>query len=260
MRFLALLSTVILTAFLTSCNKDESDSSKAYTATSVTIQTTTVATTTTAITTTTPPQTTVAPPPPTPVAKGQRDAEYEKRMVFIGDSICSGLKVYPKLLNPNQTFAEKNVAVYSINNYNFTYNNASYKIVNLIGTVKPEIIYIWMGINDIRVTSKEAYAKNLDTLAINLLAVSPQSKIKILSISPTTAAHPWKANQQIKDYNKFVADYFKNANRSNVSYLDINTPLCDATGFLQPAYNGGDGLHLSAKAYAFLLAYISDNR
>ena len=250
MRYIVFLVTILFVFFLSSCNKiksvqvDINSNSKALIEHSDSTTTTTVTTTQLATI-------------PISIPDG-RDSEYEKRIAFIGDSICSGLKVYPNLLNANQVFAEKNVAAYSINNYAFEYNNSNYNIVDLIAIAKPEIIYIWMGINDIRVTSKEDFAKNLDTLSTNILTVSPDSKIFILSITPTTATHPWKANDKIREYNAHVANFFKSNN--NISYLDINSVLSDTNGFLLEVCDGGDGLHLSKEAYNFLLTYVSINR
>ena len=185
-------------------------------------------------------------------------AEYFENSLFIGDSICSGLKIYNGLLNVESVAARGNVSTWSLNNYTFQYKTGStaeldaYSIVQLY---QPEDVYIWMGMNDIYVVSEEKFTQNLGEIADKVHELSPDSKVHVVSITPITAGHKWNTgsdgSSRVVRYNaaaKAMCD-----ERDDLDWINVHDALTDANGYLASANNGGDGLHLSAEAYRNVL-------
>ncbi len=226
--------------------------------------TTTTASTTASVTTTSPTTVTTSPAATTPPTfNGQpspRDAEYESQLAFVGDSVCMGLKVYGGLLSPDQVFAQGSVSARTIYDYTFSYKGQALSIIDCIRLSAPKYIYIWMGINDINITEADVYAKNLEALANNFLAVSPESKIAIVSMTPTTTSHRWQANGRINDYNAYVKNYFAGLDNTKFYYIDVHSALVNSAGALPDNLHSGDGLHLGTAAYQIVLGYISANK
>jgi lysophospholipase L1-like esterase len=189
--------------------------------------------------------------------------EYYSSSLFVGDSICSGLKLYAGLLNTENVAARGNVGTWSIDTYKFQYMSNSTKELDAASIVKlyqPEDIYLWMGMNDIYVVSEDKFVSNMLSLAEKYHELSPKSRIHIVSISPIIKTHKWNVNSngnnRINEYNAAVRDATE-----DVEYLDwinIHDLLVNSEGCLCSDYDGGDGLHLSQAAYKKVLSGIID--
>lgn len=274
-----LIFTLFFSILCGCSNADSSLSDLSSTTASVT--TTTPATTTTPLTTTTTVTTTTTTPPTTTVTTTKtvtttttatskshvqtpanmnpelfkRNYEFEKNIAFIGDSVCSGFSVFG-VLPSDQVFAAKNASTATIYDYTFAYKGGQYNLIKCVSLSKPKQVYLWMGINAINYTSKETYTSNMLSLCDKILNVSPQSKITILSMSPTASYHKWKANSKIVACNNYIACYLSQ-NRPEISYVNIYNILSDNNGYLLNVYDGGDGLHLKTPAYNRILSYLA---
>ena len=186
-------------------------------------------------------------------------AEYFRNSLFIGDSICSGLKIYRDLLNVENVAARANVGTWSVNTYTFRYSSATtaeLDCYSIAGMYLPEDIYLWMGMNDINMVSEEKFVANYAAISAKLHEVSPNSKIHIVSISPISQNHKWNYNNhngtnKILRYNAAVEQAF--ADSEYVDFISIYDSLTDQYGFLGAGYSGGDGLHLNGSAYKAVL-------
>lgn len=186
-------------------------------------------------------------------------AEYFRNSLFIGDSICSGLKIYRDLLNVENVAARANVGTWSVNTYTFRYSSATtaeLDCYSIAGMYLPKDIYLWMGMNDINMVSEEKFVANYAAISDRLHEVSPNSKIHIVSISPISQNHKWNYNNhngtnKILRYNAAVEQAF--ADSEYVDFINIYDSLTDQYGFLGAGYSGGDGLHLNGNAYKAVL-------
>lgn len=188
-------------------------------------------------------------------------AEYFSDSLFIGDSICSGLKIYGGLLNVENCAARINVSTWGINKYKFQYKSNSTAELDALSIVKlyqPKKIFIWMGMNDLYVVSADKYASNLCGLAESYIEASPGCKVYIVSISPMSSTHKWNVeldgNNRINEYNQAVKD--KCDEVDYLEYINIHDCLTDSSGYLASENNGGDGIHLSSGAYTKVLTEI----
>ncbi|MGN1416249.1 MAG: GDSL-type esterase/lipase family protein [Oscillospiraceae bacterium] len=238
------------------------------TPTETTVQSTSPTVTTTTVTTAAPVQTV---PSETTFKTVDKDkyknaedvvfSEYFSDSLFIGDSICSGLKIYAGCLNVENVAARLNVSTWGINKYTFQYKSNSTAELDALSIVKlyqPKQIYIWMGMNDLYVVSEDKYAENLCSLAKSYIDSDPGCKVYAVSISPMSSSHKWNVemdgNNRINEYNKAVEE--KCSEVDYLTYINIHDSLTDSYGYLASENNGGDGIHLSASAYKKVLTEI----
>ncbi len=186
------------------------------------------------------------------------DKDFMENTIFVGDSVCRALYVYNDLLTTKQVAATGGGAARNIYDYTFKMEDHEFTLKEAAEYYKPDIFFLWMGINDINMTEKDVYANNLKNIAEDMLSISPESRVVILSMSPTADYHEWKANARIRDYNAAAREMCESITDEEIYYLDIQDILSDSDGYLLPECDSGDGLHLSQMAYTRLLSYITN--
>lgn len=167
------------------------------------------------------------------------------RTVFVGDSICSGFRVYG-VMPDNNCLAVGNVGARSIFDYKFKVNGVEYDLITAIKLVDPSFVVFSMGMNDINITSAEQYCANYDDILAKVHAAVPNAKLFVASITPTYNA-PSFTNARIDSFNQAISAHLAG---SGYYYIDVNSTLKDqATNSLVSTYHSGDGIHLSPAAY-----------
>lgn len=129
------------------------------------------------------------------------------------------------------------------------------KRLDLLDEVKPETIFLMIGINDlIRGISDETILANQQAIIRRLKKVHPKTEIVVQSVLPHGAENlTWEgrdrllqiSNQQIRELNRRLAVI---AEDESVQYLDLYTLFADADGDLLPMLTT-DGLHLNQQGY-----------
>ena len=183
--------------------------------------------------------------------------EFMEDTIFVGDSVCRALYVYNDLLTTKQVAATGGAAARNIYDYSFKMEDNELTLREAAEHYKPKVFFLWMGINDINMTERDVYANNLKAIAEDMLSISPESKVVILSMSPTADYHEWNANERIRDYNAAAKEMCEAIEGEEIYYLDIQDILSDEEGYLLPECDSGDGMHLSQMAYTRLLSYIT---
>lgn len=183
--------------------------------------------------------------------------EFMEDTLFVGDSVCRALYVYNDLLTTKQVAATGGGAARNIYDYTFKMEDNEFTLREAAEYYKPKVFFLWMGINDINMTEKDVYANNLKAIAEDMLSISPESKVVILSMSPTADYHEWNANERMREYNAAAKEMCEAVEGEEIYYLDIQDILSDEDGYLLPECDSGDGMHLSQMAYTRLLSYIT---
>lgn len=186
------------------------------------------------------------------------DREFMENVVFAGDSICRALYVYNDLLTTKQVAAAGNCASWCVYDYTFKMEEHEFDLRQAAAYYKPSVIFLWMGMNDINMVEKDVYTENMKNIAMDMLEQSPESKIVVLSISPTIRGHKWDANERIREYNGALREMCENSEETDLCYVDIYDVLSDDEGYLLEEFDGGDGMHLSQAAYIEILCRITD--
>ena len=176
-----------------------------------------------------------------------------KKTVFVGDSICSGFRVY-KLVEPNNCLAYGNVGARSLFEYKFTVDEKEYDLLDALKIVNPSYVVFSMGMNDINITPEEQYCKNYDDILAKVHEVLPNAKLFVASITPTRGTQSFP-NDKI---DRFNAALKKHLEGTGYTYVDVSSSLKDSTNSLVSTYHSGDGIHLSPAAYNVYLSVLAD--
>lgn len=129
-------------------------------------------------------------------------------------------------------------------------NGMEMTIAEVAATVRPSRLVITLGVD----YGVYYYRDDPDTFAyyyeklLNAIGeASPQTTVILQSIFPVGKDSAVITNEMIDRANAVIADIAK---RRSLVYVDANTPLKDAEGYLAPAYcYSEDGIHLSEAGY-----------
>jgi lysophospholipase L1-like esterase len=133
------------------------------------------------------------------------------------------------------------------------------RIAEVAARLHPPHLVITLGVdygvyyyrNDLSLFAKY-YEKLLDEIA----AASPDTELMLQSIFPVTAACKNVTNEMIENANGVIQEI---ARKRDLCYLDTQSVLRDANGFLKKEYcYSEDGIHLTSAAYSRILAYIRE--
>ena len=187
------------------------------------------------------------------------DKTFLKDCVFVGDSICSGLRVYNKQLNgaiPSANIvATGSVAARSIFDYTFSVNGTKMGLINALKTLKPKYVIFSMGMNDVNMTSAAKYCENYKGILTKAQEALPNAKLYVASITPISNGIKFSTNTKIDTFNKTIRDYLAQ-NYPNWGYVDIAPGLKNSSNGLQSQYSAGDGIHLAPAAYTVILSQV----
>ena len=177
-------------------------------------------------------------------------------VVFIGDSVCSGLKVY-HYLPDDQVLAEGSVAARNIFDFEFDLNGGVYGILDAVKIADPKVLICSMGINDVNLTTQEQFCENYIGLLDKLHEAVPNAKLYVASITPTAADCEKILNTKVQDYNAAIEKALSECGK-DYGYLDIGKYLKNDYNSLSTDYSGGDGIHLQAHAYSAILYQVCE--
>jgi hypothetical protein len=190
--------------------------------------------------------------------EGARDG-YMNRCVFLGDSRTVAMVNYG-LINDDAALAQIGISHPSFKNNTFI-NNAGkeYTLKTYLASHQAPVIYIALGVNGINDPSEEHYKSTFEDLIDNVMDLSPNSNIVLMSIGPVNDNGPYKKtvqNSWIVKYNDFLLNTAKD---KHLFYLDISEILTGSDGQVKSEYNGGDGLHYSSSGCKAIFDYIVEH-
>lgn len=187
--------------------------------------------------------------------EGTKDG-YMNRCVFLGDSRTVAMVNYG-LINDDAALAQIGISHPSFKNNTFV-NNAGkeYTLKSYLASHQAPVIYIALGVNGINDPSEEHYKSTFEDLIDNVMELSPNSNIVLMSIGPVNDNGPYKKtvqNSWIVKYNDFLLNTAKD---KHLFYLNISEILTGSDGQVKSEYNGGDGLHYSSSGCKAIFDYI----
>lgn len=207
------------------------------------------------------------PAPPAPSGNGDSKtqsvsidsfpAEYNtflSKTVFVGDSICSGLRVYGILPSDN-VMAVGNVGARSIFNYTFNAYGTEYSLTDALSLLRPEYIVCSMGMNDINMGSEDKFCENYDNVLSTIRETLPNAKIYVASITPISSESTFCTNDRIDLFNQTLKAHLAG---TEYVYLDVAGIMKNNSNALADENNGGDGIHLSPAAYTAFLRRVCE--
>ena len=184
----------------------------------------------------------------------EEDYAFLSDTVFVGDSICSGLRVY-KILPDDSVVAKGCVGARNIFDYTFPLRGKEFGVSYSLSLLKPKYIVFSMGMNDVNMTTPEQFCKNYDFLLKTVHTLLPDTKLFVASVTPITADCEFSTNAKIEALNTAIRAHLED---SDDTYVDIADGLKIWDGSLRSSYSGGDGIHLAPDAYYILLNQLCD--
>ena len=185
---------------------------------------------------------------------------YIDKIVFLGDSTTYGLRAYKMLAGGKDT-----TQVWTPKTGTLTLSQASFAtivypetdeeltIADAVAKKKPEYLVITLGVNGVSFMKEDYFKSEYKKIIDSVQTASPDTKIICQSIFPVakTYARLESINNELIDVaNKWICEI---AAECGVKYLDTNSALRDADGWLPEDYHNGDGMHLQTNSFTIEL-------
>lgn len=181
------------------------------------------------------------------------DNDLLSRCVFVGDSICSGLKVYD-ILPAEHVVAQGNIAARNIFDFTFIVDGGEQSLLSALVALKPEYIVFSMGMNDVNITSQDEFVQNYTDLLTMTESFLPDAKLIVLSITPVDRNSSFTANENIDSFNEKISQAL--SENEKWLFVDITAELKNSANALKTNYSSGDGIHLAPDAYYAMLSQL----
>lgn len=176
--------------------------------------------------------------------------EDEKKLteesLFVGDSICSGFWACG-MVSGKSIYAAGAVGARNLLDYEMYYRNKPTKFVPVLEKTQPKNVFLWMGMNDVNLTTAEEFCENYKTI-IGLALENTEADIYVCAISPILNLEFTKL-EYIYEFNDAISAFIGANYKQRVHFIDFTAPLKTDEGLLDEQYNGGDGIHLTTRAY-----------
>jgi lysophospholipase L1-like esterase len=186
--------------------------------------------------------------PKTPVESQTRPTRSSREtIVFTGSSSIAFWETLPDDMKP-------------LSVVNSAFGGAQYTelvdgVQDLVIYYRPAAVVVYAGDNDLVTPSRktpESVAGEVRQFVDLVHAKLPNTWIYVLSIKPSLArSHAWR---KMKECNRLIEEFLRTQSRAQ--FIDIATPMFDASGDLPRDLFIQDGLHPSAKCYAMWTAII----
>lgn len=176
----------------------------------------------------------------------KEEEKITEESLFVGDSICSGFWACGMISGKN-VYATGAVGARNLLEYEMYYRNQPAKFVPVLKRVQPKNVFLWMGMNDVNLTTAEEFCENYKTI-IDLALENTNADIYVCAISPIRNLEFTKL-EYIDEFNEAISAFIKANYKDRVYYIDFTDPLKTEAGLLDEQYDGGDGIHLSTRAY-----------
>lgn len=178
--------------------------------------------------------------------------KFSDKSLFVGDSICRGFSAYT-VTKSQSVFAVGDVAARNFFDKDFYYNGEKTSYKDLLSKIQPEYIFLWMGMNDVNMTSAAEYCKNYEKI-ISLTLSNSNAKICVCAISPVNSN--FTDNSLIDSFNLAIKQYIPENFSGRVSYIDFAYLFKNSSNKLADGLDSGDGIHLAPECYYAAIAEI----
>lgn len=181
---------------------------------------------------------------------------YQDRIVIAGDSIAYGFCAY------GYVPYEHNIAKGStaMRNYSdtslfmFDPTGTSLSMMDAIKAVKPSLLYVSMGMNDVNLIDAETYTANYKEFIQKAKQQVPDCLIVAANITPISAASNFTDINKIRACNEGMKKMVEELNDPNVVFFDAYSVIVGDDGmYSAPNTTGPDGIHLVGACYQQIL-------
>ena len=179
------------------------------------------------------------------------DKEYFSDALFVGDSITSGFTIYDMFEGFNCIYkVGVNTHSAMTDEFHTTSSGQAMTMVEAVKYYSPRKLYIMLGTNGINWASTEWLLSGYKELVSVLMRENPNCSIILQSIPPVSeekaASNSGFSKENFDKYNNGIRQL---AIEQGCFFLDINSAFATSSGYLDPAYAAGDGLHFGYAGY-----------
>ena len=246
----------------TSTTSATNTTSTAATTSITTVSETTAAASTAPVTQTDAAQQTEAPstaPPPASlspyigVGDSPNSALYQEKLVIAGDSIAFGFNVYGFIPNEHN-LAKESLSMWNLKNFTFNFGYGNVGLIDAVSAIKPELLYMSLGMNDLNMNSGEGFASRYSDVIRQIKQNNPDINIVVAGITPIADYVTYSNNANIRSYNEALRNAVNTIGLPDIYYFDAYSVLADPnTLALSSNCSSGDGIHISSASYKQLL-------
>lgn len=183
------------------------------------------------------------------------NSEYLKDIVIVGDSVSMGYSVYGRL-DVNNVLATGSIGARNVMETNFEYQGYSLLLLDILERRKPGYIFMSLGLNDMNLMDEGKYVTLCEENAKKIHEVSPDSKIIFTAITPIAAGNTFADNDKIDRYNEALRKKVYELDSDKIFFVNAAQYLKNEYNCLKSGFSSGDGIHLAAVAYDYLLSYM----
>lgn len=187
---------------------------------------------------------------------GRVDMSYFDNATFLGDSLTQGIAIYNDNTFPNSDLAAwKGCSPMTLlTNVMSQPDGTTVDAISYLITTDPGKIYILLGSNALVNQTDEVFLKYYEQLLDKILVELPGALVYVQSIpTPTRAETADRASRgqdfSIERVSRINDQLAKMVYVRGLYFVDLQEVLCTDDGYLNPEYDGGDGLHMNAAGY-----------
>ena len=171
--------------------------------------------------------------------------------LFIGDSIFTGLYLYPGYLDMPQVAAGVGLTPYKA--YTTALEDKGMTALEYAKQRQPKRIFIMLGSNAMAGTDHSSLQESYRELVSRLMGACPNADICCISITPTARKndYPNIANSEVREVNKYIKSM---CSELGLKYCDLYSLISDENGYFLDDYAEVDGMHFKGRTYAVLLS------
>lgn len=180
------------------------------------------------------------------------DDSYFADALFVGDSLCDGVRVYNEVFPGYKTATKVGLGIDQML-YEEIFSpadNQKLSVIDHVSTIRPNKLYIMIGTNDIVWNDPAKMAESYGAFIDEVLARVPGCKIVVQSIPPTTARvaaeRPTMSLERIQAYN---ANLKQLAIDKGVYFLDVHAAIAGPDGYMPEEIAAADGYHMTSEGY-----------
>lgn len=174
------------------------------------------------------------------------ESKLTQESLFVGDSICSGFWACGMISGKN-VYAAGAVGARNLLEYKMYYRNQPAKFAPVLKKAQPKNVFLWMGMNDVNMTTAEEFCENYRAI-IDTALENSEAEIYVCAISPILDLEFTKL-EYINEFNDAISAFVEKNYAKRVHFIDFTAPFKTDEGLLDEQYNGGDGIHLTTRAY-----------
>ena len=219
---------------------------------------TTVSTTlTTTVTTTTTTSLYEVCPPTVYAGTSPNSSFYQDRMAVAGDSLALGFNYYG-FIPDMHNIATESVSMWNLDYFTFNYGNGDIGMVDAVDYIRPRLLYMSVGMNDINTGSSESYVQRYREVIEQIRHRVPDINIVVAAITPVCSYCDVIRNDIVRDYNAALKQMVIDMDSPKIVFFDAYSVVCDENLDLRDDYTSGDGIHIYIPCYNDILTALFD--